>query len=282
MQSDWPAAPFSKLGDGADPDEHVWVRADPVHLAPQQTSLVLVDVHRARLFDEESNALLAAVNAHLAQDGLSLSAHHPRRWYLRAPRQLQVRTTPTEIARGMSVDPLLPQGPDALLLHGWVNEIQMLLHEHPVNAAREARGALPVNSIWLWGAGQLVRAQPPTAGAVWTLDPLLRGLARAGGLPAYAPPASAADWTPHAETGTHWILFDADETTEDAAAAPERHGQAERLEALWFAPLLAALSARRLGKLALTTRHRGRVLRFSIGAGDLWKVWRRRIGLVHA
>jgi len=33
------------------------------------------------------------------------------------------------------------------------NELQMLLHDHPVNAAREARGELAINGIWFWGAG---------------------------------------------------------------------------------------------------------------------------------
>ena len=86
VQDDWPAAPFSRLGDGADPEEHVWMRADPVHLLPQQSSLVLVDSRRLRLSDEESDALLAVVNRHLAPDGLTLSSPRPPRWYLRLPR----------------------------------------------------------------------------------------------------------------------------------------------------------------------------------------------------
>jgi hypothetical protein len=279
MQEDWPAAPFSRLGDGADPDEYVWLRADPVHLSPQRSSLVLVDSRRLRLSGEESDALLAVVNRHLALDGLTFSAPLPPRWYLRAPRQLKIRTTPTEAAAGCSVDEVLPQGADALMVHGWVNEIQMLLHEHPINAAREARGALAVNSLWLWGAGQLVQPSVSRSGSVWTQDPLLRGLARASALPVYAVPAGAEDWLAHAEAGEHRIQLDAMETTDtdDPAAAWPEH--VERWERDWFAPLLSALSARRLSALTLATHHRGQMLRFSIAPSDLWKVWRRRSGL---
>jgi hypothetical protein len=280
-QEDWPAAPFCLLGDDADPGEHVWLRADPVHLLAQQSSLVLVDSRRLRLSGAESDALLAAVNRHLAPEGLTWSAPHPPRWYLRAPRPLLIRTTPTDGAQGRSVDALLPQGADALLVHGWVNEIQMLLHDHPINTAREAIGALPVNSLWLWGAGHLVQPQMLAVRSVWAEDPLLRGLARASGLPVQALPAGAEDWLAHVGTGEHWILLDAPETTTHDDAAADWHVHAERLERLWLAPLLAALSARRLRKLTLATHHRGRVLRFSIAPGDLLKVWRQRVSLAH-
>ncbi|MCB1639923.1 MAG: hypothetical protein KDI15_13865, partial [Thiothrix sp.] len=37
-------------------------------------------------------------------------------------------------------------------------ELQMLLHQHPVNQARERQGQLPVNSLWLWGLNDPVYA----------------------------------------------------------------------------------------------------------------------------
>ena len=61
----------------------------------------------------------------------------------------------------------------------------MLLHEHPVNAARTARGDVAVAGVWFWGGGVA-----PTTAALPGLavfsgggrdGDLLRGLARAGG-----------------------------------------------------------------------------------------------------
>jgi hypothetical protein len=45
-----------------------------------------------------------------------------------------------------------------------LNEIQMVWHEHPVNLAREERGEVPINSLWLYG-GALgwSTTQSPTA-----------------------------------------------------------------------------------------------------------------------
>jgi hypothetical protein len=277
IQEDWPAAPFCLLGDEVDPGGHVWLRADPVHLLPQQSSLVLVGADRLRLRAQECAALLADVNRHLEPVELTLSAPHPSRWYLRVPRPLRIRTTPTEAAQGRSVDPLLPQGPDALPVHTWVNEIQMLLHDHPVNSARADAGVLPVNSLWLWGAGRLVAPAASPTSSVWTDDALLCGLARAAGLPLHAPPADADDWLARAGTGEHLILLPGAGTGAADSAGADWRDHAERWERSWLAPLLAALSNRRLGGLTLTTHHGEQALRFSVAPGDLWKVWRRHI-----
>ena len=68
----------------------------------------------------------------------------------------------------------------------------MLLHTHPINDAREARGALPVNSFWLSGTG---RSQAPEAAAsLPTVDERLRA------------PLLAEDWAGWAEA---WQALDA-------------------------------------------------------------------------
>ena len=69
----------------------------------------------------------------------------------------------------------------------------MLLHQHPVNEAREARGELPVNSFWLSGCG---RAQAATAAI--TVDDRLRA------------PLLAEDWAGWADA---WRALDAEVLT---------------------------------------------------------------------
>jgi hypothetical protein len=50
-------------------------------------------------------------------------------------------------------------------------EAQMTLHGHPLNAAREAAGQRPINSVWFWGCGAMpTRALP----ASLSLDASLR------------------------------------------------------------------------------------------------------------
>jgi len=77
-----------------------------------------------------------------------------------------MQTTPAAAARGARVDEKLPSGPDAMRFHALMNEAQMLLHEHPVNAEREARGEPALNSIWFWGGGVMAAAKARPFSAV--------------------------------------------------------------------------------------------------------------------
>ena len=172
----------------------------------QQSDLVLVESERLEISAHESEALLAAVNRHFA-DGICLLCTAPAALVPARTGGAEDSHHAAATRLGRSVDALLPQGADALLLHGSFNEIQMLLHDHPVNAAREARGALTVNSLWLWGAGRLARCARSGPQRV-DRGCAPRGLARASGLPVHAPPAEADDWLAGAEAGEHWVLLD--------------------------------------------------------------------------
>jgi hypothetical protein len=267
-QSDWPAAPFSLLADGGEPAGAFWLRADPVHLLTQQGQLVLA---HTQLSAQESAWLAESVASHLAADGLTLLAPRPQRWYLRSPRELRLHTTPADLAAGRSVDALLPAGCDALLAHRWSTEIQMLLHEHPANAAREARGEPPVNSVWLWGAGRLTRPSADPTRHVWADDALVRGLALASQSMLHSQPQSAEAWLEAAQPGEHWIII-------ELGGRPQIwRAQGQQLERAWFAPLLAALAARRVREVALAILSGGQALRFRVACGDLWKLWRRSV-----
>lgn len=127
--------------------------ADPVHLQTGSDAIML-NADAPLLNREETELLLSDLNRHLAQDGLALKAFHPERWYLhsldeRFNRPLPLTTPLSEVGAG-NIFPKLPQSDDKYW-HQLMNEIQMLLHTHRVNQAREAAGQLPVNGVWFWG-----------------------------------------------------------------------------------------------------------------------------------
>ena len=82
-----------------------------------------------------------------------------------------------------------------------LNEIQVLLHQHPLNAARRARGLTPVNSLWLWGGGRLPAVSTSKLHGVIGDDLLLRALAARAGL---AQQARTAETVGAATRG--WLL----------------------------------------------------------------------------
>ena len=122
----------------------------------------------------------------------------------------------------------------------------MLLHEHAVNQRREARGLLPVSSMWFWGNGRLSDVRIPTfADAFAAADEsgdLVRGLARHVGRSVDALP-----------DGLFAILdrLNGSEKAIVALASMNDESAIERFGADWLQPAVAALEAGKLDALRL-------------------------------
>ncbi|MBC7780022.1 MAG: hypothetical protein H7125_07940, partial [Proteobacteria bacterium] len=175
---DLPIAPVTFALDGGRPGARYWMRADPVHFIVTRTGLRLAPEHALDLSDEEAAALAATIGAHFADaPRFALHAPNARRWYLGADTPFDLATTAPSIAQGGDVDHGLPQGAHRLEWVAFLNEVQMLWFEHPVNLAREQRGEPVASSLWLHGPGRLPPPGKPrhthTAGG----DGLLAALA---------------------------------------------------------------------------------------------------------
>lgn len=274
-QQDWPLAPITLATDGGVAGDAYWLRADPVHLQVMRDRIVLADSSVIVLSSDEAAALAETIGRHFGAD-LSPQPLHPQRWYLRFPNAPRLVTTPLSVAVGRDIDRLLPQGADALQFRTWLNELQMLLHEHPVNLAREARGELPANSLWLWGGGrEPVRREIPVA--IYALTAEARALGAFCSAPVHATP-------PRLDVG---MLAPGALVLLDALTHPGQYGDAvgwrdalRAMEQDWFAPLLSGLRKAGPPGLRLVDPVNGKALQ--LHAIDVWRLWRRRRSLVAA
>ena len=276
-QRDWPAAPFSLLAEGGSPGSDVWMCADPVHLRIERNRLMLADSTRFGIARDEAEALAGAINSHFG-DSLMVYPLQAHRWYARLAACPDIETTPLSSVRGVAIEAHLPRGPEAMRWQSLANELQMLLHDHPVNLAREARGELPVNSVWLWGAGRLAPLSARPFQYVAAAAPLARGLAQSSGAQAREQAANAQAWLEEAGGHAGIVLV-----ALDALAAPSQYGRADawrealaQLERAWFAPLLAALKDRNIGMLTLHLFGPAHLLEVEITRSDLRRFWRPR------
>jgi len=268
-QRDWPVAPYTLLADGGAPERHFWMRADPVHLRVGRDSLVLADGAAFQVSRAESEALVETLNRHFGEAMLFYPVR-PARWYVRLDKAPDMQTTPAAAARGAAIDEMLPSGPDAVRFHALMNEAQMLLHEHPVNTEREARGEPALNSIWFWGGGVIDAERARPFSMVFGDDPLARGLALAAGIPVRALPKDAGSMLADlGEEGVALVVLDAPRE----ASLRERRAALERD---WFLPLLAALKSGRIGMLTLQLRGADSLLEVETVRSDLRYFWRRR------
>jgi len=124
----------------------------PVHWQAGADQVTLLPPALLALAPDDALALLATLQT-LCDGDWRLSADTPTRWRLAHPSLAQLPTAALTRAAGRNVDPWLNAPPAARPVRRLQAEMQMLLHTHPVNAAREAAGLAPVNSVWLSGTG---------------------------------------------------------------------------------------------------------------------------------
>ena len=179
--------PFTRLADGGRPDGGYWLRADPVHLAPDRDQLVLMPGSVLEVEQAELQALAGAFDAVYGAEGWHLEFLQPGRGYLKAPKTLDVLTHDPDPFVGGPVLEAMPTGFDSRLLKQLMNETQMLFHTHAVNATREEAGRPLINSLWCWGGGRLPATTGKAPGRIVTDLPLVRGLATWAGQEAAAP-----------------------------------------------------------------------------------------------
>jgi hypothetical protein len=231
-------------------------RAGLLRLRPQELEALATEF--SRTFEGTGLRLLPLLGGFVL-DGASASA---------------AQTQDPALFLGADMGRAPPVGSQAGELRRLGAEIEMWLHEAPINRERARRGELAVNALWLWGGGP-----PPPAGLS------LRG--KAMGLPpAYADDAYVAGlW--HGSGGEaralpadlETLLADAAGSQAhqsvvvviSAAAQGARDAPLSRLDARWLTPALGALRAGRIAELALHLGQTQLVLRDR----DRLRFWRR-------
>jgi hypothetical protein len=197
----WPLAdgrlPFAAamaLADGlpAAEGESGWGLLTPTHWQVGREQVELLDPAALVLGEAESQAIFAAVRGLFDSEGWRLHWVAPLRWVAQHESLRDLATASLDRVVGQAIDAWLPQRQAGRQVRRLQSEVQMLLHTHPINADREARGVLPVNSFWLSGTGP---APPPCSAAD---DPVVDDRLRA--------PALAGDWAAWVEA---WHQLDA-------------------------------------------------------------------------
>ena len=218
------AAALHYLGaTGRDPGGYC-LFAYPVHLHPRREQLILMAGPEFEPDEAESQLLLADLVAHFPEWRIERSGDGM--WFIIVDGDPGLETSPLEDVLGENIDDHLPRGRDAMAWHAIMNEVQMVLFNSKVNERREACGAPPVNSLWLWGGGRVPEIRVPRWKRVVSNDPVALGVARRAGIEALeldGPPSEAGG--PDVEiTGadTLWVYARPGEAAEKPVLAPRQ------------------------------------------------------------
>ena len=253
---DWPLAAVRLAALGHDPGQRWWLAADPVTLVAGATD-VRVAAPVADLSATEAGALVDALNAHFATDGLEFIAAAPGAWFVGSATVHALTTRPLAAALGRPLRDQLPDGPARTTWRRWSHEIEMLLHAHPVNRARDAAGRALANGLW-WSDGGVRPPGGRSPGATFAADDAVAALAAHGGERARAVPADLAAARHAAPTaGTLVVVVSA---STDAAT----------VEAAWTRAAWDALRAGELDEVTVVADGGGRAWRWTAARPGPW------------
>lgn len=263
-------AAFSHLLDANPADEALLMFASPTYCYADKDRVLMLAHHGLELTSDEAQQLCDEINAHLVPEGLSVVPLTPVRWYLHIDRHVDALFSPLPQVLGKDIHPFMPQGGSARYWRNLINELQMLLYASEVNQSRQARGALPVNTLWFWGLGSLPAPQHLPWVQVWADDPFAQGLAKHSGIPRQHLPVSAKQWFEQATAPGHHLLVMASEA-DHAGLVSE--AVVRPWQGAWFSDLLRGL---RRGRISCLDLWLGDDAWVSISTPQLLRFWRRR------
>lgn len=272
-----PVAALTRQLDAGDARGYTWLRIDPGCVRPAMASARLVACGDLGLSSVECEALLKPLKPLFGDEGFPISAPVPSRWYLCLPVDTHLPTfaAPSAVLN----DDLFAHLPDGAAGQRWrrlLNEAQIILHNHPVNAARTRAGKLPANTVWFWGAGRLPEQVRSAHTMVFSDDAVVAGLCALAGItcrPGLLPSAGSAGVQ---QTGGEGAL-ERLELAEARGALLDlrRLPDLALLDAGWLQGLIDAVARRAMDALVLDFGD-GLLLRWR--AVHRWRFWRR--GLV--
>ncbi len=256
-----PVAALTRELDRHDAGKHLWLRADPAYVRADMAAARMLACGELGLTQDEADTLGATLQPLFDEHGFELETTTPSRWYIRCPTTESL----PEFAAPDAVlgDDLYLHMPSGDLGKRWrrlLSEVQITLHNHPLNATRTARGQVPINSVWFWGGGVLPESIKTDLNRVISNDEVLLALAARAQIVASTLPNSLNEiiaTLPREES----VLLDIGDLRDGAA-----------IERGWLAPLVIALK-----NGSITT------IRLSFASGescvvrptDRWRFWRR-------
>lgn len=261
-----------------DGDEVAWL-ATPVHLVAGLTRVHLDPAGVLRL-DAEQQRQLASEAAPFLRDAGARLVPLPGGEFL-ALGALGAEVVTSEPARwlGRDISAAVPGGADARALRRLGAELEMWLHDHPLNAVRAQAGERRISTLWFWGGGPLsalgaALAAAPAEGAAsppvaFAADPFIEGLWRICGARPHPPHADAAAVLEC--TAERALVHVPAAVRLDPHTPPDPVRLLEPIEREWLEPALEALGRGGLERVTVLLNDRALQLR----SRDRLRIWRR-------
>jgi hypothetical protein len=259
-------------------DPFVWI-AQPMHLITGMRSVHL-DHAGVLHIDADTQAQLAESFAHdFTHSPFQLAALPGGRFLMSGPVAASLQASDPARYLGSSIEGATPTGPAAASLQRLVAEMEMWLHEHPVNRARARVRQRSINALWLWGGGAPLTPESAPVARSEVKQALFGDDANLDGLIALGVAEQVSNASPVSADLAQILSSSADRVAivVEAYRLPENSSISTPLQAIedidrrWIAPAMQALGQAGLEQVHIIANDRCVTVR----SKDRLKFWRR-------
>lgn len=120
--------------------------------ATHNDARVIAAAEDLNLTEEISGKWFSALKEFVAEDQIALFYHDANTWLLQHQNRPSVYSPPVFDLYHQSVLSCIKELDATMYWQRFITEAQMFMSEHPLN---QGRIHLPVNGLWVWGAGEL-------------------------------------------------------------------------------------------------------------------------------
>ena len=241
-----------------------WIAAvELVHLEARLDHLCLYALHGPQMPMSDLRPIFDFLQQTFGSDRYAF-ARIGHNAYLRGDLEMASARVSAKFVDGRSPDEMMPRrgGKDSgtEMHHRLVSEVQMALHEHEINVAREKAGRPAANSIWIWGGGTAAQATSEPVMPLFCDDPLFKGywLSRNGRVEPW--PKGFEPCIQRAKNG--FVAVTPEIIVDGQPEAPDRY----------LYGLKKLLKSKKIKRLTLLFRDG---LQIELGNRDVYRFWRR-------
>lgn len=150
---------FNRYGQPS--ESSIYLCADPVHLEVGMNDVTLSEII-SDITKSDAKEIISTLNQHFHQDGIEfiVDSTTPHFWYVKCDDSEIIKSVPIESAYRENIQQKLITSTK----RNWravQNELQMLLHSSEVNHQRDLANQTTINSLWLWGGGNIQTQDEP-------------------------------------------------------------------------------------------------------------------------
>lgn len=132
---------------------HRYLLCRTVHLKADMHNALVIPLEKNSVNEDDSLLILEDLQAFFSED-CDLSPLENGLWLMRLKHCEPSDCYPHYLSViGRKANQFIEQSKQALPWYKLMNEMQMFMHQHPINQNRLTTGLLPINSLWFWGAG---------------------------------------------------------------------------------------------------------------------------------